>query len=101
MKFFVIGDRDTVTGFRLAGVDGRVATERNDALSALGEVVTDKEIGVVLVTERVAGTIRDEVEKRLYGFGFPLMLEIPDASGPDPNRLNVDDLVRKAIGISI
>ena len=101
MKFFVIGDRDTVTGFRLVGVEGRVVAEREEALSILGEVVERKDIGVVLVTERIAGTIRDEVEKRLYGFGFPLMLEIPDASGPAPDRPKIEDVVRKAIGVSI
>ena len=101
MKFFVIGDVETVTGFRLAGVDGRVATEREEILSALSEAVAGKEAGIVLVTERLANKIRDEVEERLYGLGFPLMLEIPDASGPDPNRLEVEDVVRRAIGISI
>jgi V/A-type H+/Na+-transporting ATPase subunit F len=101
VKFFVIGDRETVTGFRLVGVDGHIATERDEVLSVLSEVVAKKEAGVVLITERVASKIRDEVEKRLYGFGFPLMLEIPDASGPDPGRLKVEDVVRRAIGISI
>ena len=36
MKPFVIGDSQTVLGFRLAGVEGRVATEREDVLAALG-----------------------------------------------------------------
>jgi len=101
MKFFVIGDRETVLGFRLVGVEGRIATEREEALAALSEVVAMKEAGVVLVTERVAATIREEVEQRLYGFGFPLLLEIPDSSGPDPERMKLEDVVRSAVGISI
>ena len=101
MKFFVIGDRETVLGFRLVGVEGTIATLRADALVALKEAVEGKSVGVVLITERVAAEIRDEVEARLYGFGFPLVLEIPDSSGPAPERPKIEEVVRKAVGISI
>lgn len=101
MNFFVIGDRETVLGFRLVGVDGLVAGDRDGALAALNDVVLREEVGIVLLTERVAAQIRDEVDSRLYGFGFPLILEIPDATGPAPNRLQIEDVVRKAIGVSI
>jgi vacuolar-type H+-ATPase subunit F/Vma7 len=49
----------------------------------------------------VAQRVRDEVDARLYGIGFPLVLEIPDKSGPSPDRPQIKDVVRKAIGISI
>ena len=101
MKFHVIGDRQTVLGFRLVGVEGTVATEREAALEALHKVVETRETGIVLVTEAVATKIRDEVEARLYGMGFPLVLEIPDASGPADDRPEIDEIVRKAVGINI
>ncbi|MFH1314477.1 MAG: V-type ATP synthase subunit F [Candidatus Eisenbacteria bacterium] len=101
MKFFVMGDRQTVLGFRLVGIEGKQVEERDDALAALDEAVLRKDLGIVLVTEAVANRIRDEVEARLYGMGFPLVLEIPDASGPSPERPSIEDVVRKAIGISI
>jgi V/A-type H+-transporting ATPase subunit F len=101
MKFFVIGDNDTVLGFRLVGVPGRAVGTRDDALAALKEAVGNKETGVVLITEKVAAGIRDEVDARLYGLGFPLVLEIPDSSGPDPERPEIEDFVRKAVGMSI
>lgn len=101
MKFYVLGDDETVLGFRLVGVAGKVVEGRDESLLALNEAVGDKQVGVVLITEKVAAGIRDEVEARLYGLGFPLVLEIPDSSGPDPERLNIQDVVRKAIGVSI
>ncbi len=101
MTFFVIGDRETVLGFRLAGVEGRVVDERDAAMAALKDAVLQKDVGIVLLTEKVAAQIRGEVDSRLYGFGFPLVLEIPDSTGPDPNRLRIEDVVRKAIGVSI
>ena len=101
MKFYVLGDDETVLGFRLVGVAGKVVEGRDEALRALRGAVEDKQVGVVLVTERIAAGIRDEVEARLYGLGFPLVLEIPDSSGPDPERLDIQEVVRKAIGVSI
>jgi V/A-type H+-transporting ATPase subunit F len=101
MKFFVIGDRQTVLGFRLVGIEGAVASEREDALDALSAAVARKDVGIVLITEAIASKMRDEVDARLYGMGFPLVLEIPDASGPSPQRPKIEDVVRKAIGISI
>jgi V/A-type H+-transporting ATPase subunit F len=101
MKFHVIGDNETVLGFRLVGVTGRVVESREATLSALKEAIANKEIGVVLITEKAAAGIRDEVEARHYGLGFPLVLEIPDSTGPDPERPDIEEIVRKAIGVSI
>jgi V/A-type H+-transporting ATPase subunit F len=101
MKFYVIGDRGTVLGFRLVGIEGTEVTDRAEALAALKEAVAMEGIGIVLITEKAAAQIRDEVEARLYGMGFPLVLEIPDSQGPSPDRPPIADIVRKAIGISI
>lgn len=101
MKFMVIGDYETVLGFRLAGVQGILADGRQQALDALHQVLASNDIGVVLMTETLAKSVRDEFEARLYGHGFPLLLEVPDALGPQPDRLSVEDVVRKAIGMSL
>ena len=101
MRFYVIGDRQTVLGFRLVGIEGAVTTDRETALVALRDAASRAEVGVVLITERVAADIREEVDARLYGAGFPLVLEIPDASGPAADRLRIEDIVRKAIGVEI
>ena len=101
MEFFAIGDRETVLGLRLTGVDGCVVNDRISAHEALEAAVKRMGIGVVLITEKIAALIRDEVDERTYGAGFPLVLEIPDGSGPAATRLKLEDAVRKAIGISI
>jgi V/A-type H+-transporting ATPase subunit F len=101
MKFYVIGDRQTVLGFRLVGIEGVEAEDRGDALAALKDAAAREGVGIILITEKVAARIRDEVEARLYGMGFPLVLEIPDSGGPSPERPPLEDVVRKAIGISI
>ena len=101
MEFFAIGDRETILGLRLAGVDGCVVSDREGALTALRESVKRMGIGIVLITESIASLIREEVDARVLGAGLPLVLEITDASGPAATRLRIEDVVRKAIGISL
>ena len=101
MKFYVVGDRQTVLGFRLVGIEGTAVESREEALDALKAAVARKDVGIILITETIAGQMRDEVEARLYGMGFPLVLEIPDSHGPSPDRPPIEDIVRKAIGITI
>lgn len=100
MDVFVIGDRDTVLGFRLAGTRGHVVSGRDDAVRALDGALRNATTGLVLVTEPVAATIRDEIDGHGARAGIPLILEIPDGAGPRPGRISMDDLVRKAIGVS-
>jgi V/A-type H+-transporting ATPase subunit F len=101
MKFYVVGDRQTVLGFRLVGIEGTEVADRDETLAALDEAVSKRDIGIILITEGVAGRVRDEVEARLYGMGFPLVLEIPDSRGASPDRPALEEIVRKAVGISI
>ena len=101
MRLYVIGDRETVLGFGLVGVEGSVVTGAEEASGALSDAVAKKGLGVVLITERVAATIRDAVDARLYSFGFPLVLQIPDAQGPAPSRRSVAEAVRKAVGMAL
>ena len=53
MKMFLISDNvDTYTGMRLAGVDGVVVHERDELRTALEDVLKDKNVGIVLLTEK-------------------------------------------------
>lgn len=53
MKMYLISDNvDTLTGMRLAGVDGVVVHEREELRRALETTLADKEIGIILLTEK-------------------------------------------------
>ena len=101
MKLFVIGDRETVLGFRLVGIEGTVVIDRAEALAAMQSAADRKEIGLILITERVVHLIQEEFDTQAYGVGFPLVLEIPDATGPSSSRLSINAIVSKGIGVSI
>jgi len=99
MKYFCIGDQDTVTGFRLAGVWAQEAKTPEEAKAAFRLATSTPEAGIVIITEKIARMIRKDVDSFLYTGGFPLVIEIPDRQGPSPYRKNIVDIVRMAVGI--
>ena len=64
MKMYLISDNvHTLTGMHLAGVDGIVVHERGELRSAIEHAMEDKEVGVILLTEK-------------FGREFPEIIEV-------------------------
>jgi len=101
MKYSIIGDEDTVLGFGIVGVSGKVAVNTDEAKRAFQEILDDKETSIIIMTERVADMIRSIVDRYLFTESFPLIVEIPDRHGPNPDRPGIKELVNAAIGIKI
>jgi V/A-type H+-transporting ATPase subunit F len=101
LRFFVIGDEETVNGFRLAGVEGKVVNGTEEAVDGLDRAMQTDGIGVILISERVANSIRVEVDRHVYKTSLPLILEIPDAQGTVEGRGGVRELIRSAVGIHL
>ena len=101
MKYSVIGDEDTVLGFGMVGVAGKVAADADDARRAFQAILEDKETSIIIITERIADMIRPIVDKFLFTESFPLIVEIPDRSGTKPGRSGIREMVNAAIGLKI
>ena len=101
MKYVIIGDEETVLGFGIVGVTGKVATTPDEALRAFQSVIEDRQTGIVIVTERVADMMRAVIDKYLFAESFPLVVEIPDRHGSKPDRPGIKEMVNRAIGIKL
>ncbi len=101
MKYAIIGDEDAVLSFGMVGVSGKVATSPDEATTAFQEILEDKEVGIIIVTESVADMMRSTVQKYLFTVSFPLIVEIPDRKGTKPGRPGIKELVNAAIGIKL
>ena len=101
MKYAIIGDEDTVLGFGIVGVQGKVAMNSEEAEVAFQEMLEDKETGIIIITEPVADMIRPIVNKYLFTESFPLVVEIPDRGGRNPNRPGIKEMVNEVIGMKI
>ena len=101
MKYSVIGDEDTVLGFGIVGVLGKVATNEEETRRAFHEQLEDKDVSIIIITERLADKIRTLVDQYLLTQSFPLIVEIPDRQGRLPGRPGIKEMVNAAIGIKI
>lgn len=101
MKYYVIGDEDTVLGFGMVGVEGTTVTSREDAEFAFDGALADREIGILIITETAADTIREKVDALLFSEQFPLIVEVPDRKGKHPDRPGLRQMVNEAIGIKL
>ena len=101
MKFFVLGDEDTVLGFQLAGVEGKVVREADEVREGLKEAFADQRFGIIIIPERLADLARHDVDQYTYKTSFPLIIEIPDRMGPVEGRGSVRDMIRSAVGVHL
>ena len=101
MKFFIIGDKDTVTGFSLAGIEGVVSSCRAETLKALKDALNCRDIGITLITERLAKEIRSTIDELLSRKKCTLILQIPDMRGPLQERRSVEEYVISALGVKV
>ena len=102
MKMFLISDNvDTYTGLRLAGVEGVVVHEREELKAELEKVLSDKEIGIVLLTEKFGRDFPDLIDELKLNRRVPLFVEIPDRHGTGRSKNFITEYVNQAIGLKL
>ena len=102
MKMYLISDNvDTYTGMRLAGVDGGVVHERGELYEALQNVIKDKEVGIVLLTEKFGREFPEIIDDIKLKRKMPLLVEIPDRHGTGRKKDFITSYVNEAIGLKL
>jgi V/A-type H+-transporting ATPase subunit F len=101
MKFFLIGDEYTVLGYSLVGIHGVVVKDPQEATDAMNIATKDSDIGVILITQRIASKIKHLVESARLEMSTPIVLEIPDRQGPIEDRESALSVVQRLIGIKV
>jgi V-type H+-transporting ATPase subunit F len=104
MLLGIIGDEETVTGFLLAGIGERSEnftnflkvnsqTKNEQIEEFFHSLVTNKNIGIILISQDIADRIRDTLDA--YNEIIPTVLEIP--SKQHPYSIEKDSIMQKAL----
>ncbi len=88
-------------GFSLAGVEGAVVQDADSVRQVLDRSLERQDIGIIIITERMAALVRPEIEAHFYHTPSPLIIEIPDRLGPIATRLSLKEAVQTAVGVHI
>lgn len=102
MKMYLISDNvDTWTGMRLAGVEGAVVHKKEELKEELNKALADKEIGIILLTEKFGHEFPDIINDVKLNRKLPLIIEIPDRHGTGRKPNFITDYVNEAIGLKL
>lgn len=102
MKVYLISDNvDTLVGMKLAGIRGTIVHSREEVLKELKSAGRDKEVGIILITEKLVSLVKEEISKLKLNMGIPLIVEIPDRHGTTRSMDSITRYVKESIGLKI
>lgn len=99
--YHIIGDQDTVLGYRFAGVSGDVVEDAAQAKTAFEAALGDPSVTVLLVTEAVEDMIPDIVMRHRMAAKPPYLAVVQDIWGPRGGRKSLQELINEAVGIRL
>ena len=100
-SYHIIGDQDTVLGYRFAGVTGDAVSTPEEAREAFTRAIRDHQPGILLLTEAVEEMLQDEVKAHRLAVVPPFLAIVPDIWGARPNRKSLTSLIGEAVGVKI
>lgn len=102
MQFYLISDNiDTQMGMRLAGIDGVVVHEPDEVERELEKALENKNIAVILMTEKLMKLCSELVYDVKLNRKSPLIVEIPDRHATSQITSSIDKYVSDAIGLKL
>lgn len=101
MKSIVIADnKETITGFRLAGIEGRVLNSDEDFIKIVDELIADKNIGIIMIIQKFFMKYKNELLERKLAEDETLIVEIPGFNEGLKESL-ISEHIRDAIGLKL
>lgn len=100
MNFFCIADKESSLGFKLVGIETAEVITKKEAQEALRVARETEDVGIILITSKIASLIRDKIEEFIFTHQFPLILEIPSRDETGESK-NANDFLKEVLGIYI
>jgi len=99
LGIYVLGSEDTVIGFGLIGISGKVVRTASDAQRLLIEIAQKKMYKIIIINSKLSGEIEEFVENYRLNPENPVLVEIPDETGTTAIYESVKDLLKRSIGV--
>ncbi|MGP1543488.1 MAG: V-type ATP synthase subunit F [Candidatus Fimenecus sp.] len=100
-KTVVIGDRDSIYGFKSLGLDIIPVNEKKEAYEVVKKAAANGTYAVIFVTEKVFSEIKD-ISEHYKEQPYPVIIPIPGVSGnTGEGSKNVTDCIKRAVGSDI
>lgn len=102
MKAFIISDNtDSLVGMKMAGIKGTMAHTKDEVLRVLEDIKNNEEIGIIIITEKAANLVPEELNQMKLSKSGPLIVEIPDRHGSIRGEDYIAKYMKESIGLKI
>lgn len=96
-KIIVLGDADTVLGFRLAGVVDTKVVQDSTADDAVSEALANPQAGILVITQDTLASLSHKTKKLLAATAKPVVIEVPGKRAVQVPGQSISDLVRRQL----
>jgi len=95
-------DPETAVGLRLAGIHDLYTPEESDVTALFLELTKRNDVGVVLITEKIAHDLGSMLRDVRIHQKYPIFIEIPDKKGKLEDHVDiVSHLIKRAVGMDV
>jgi V/A-type H+/Na+-transporting ATPase subunit F len=98
LKVVAIGGKAFVTGFVLSGVTGEYVSSPSEALERIQKLVSDPQVGLIMVSDDVAKPIRGNLTTIRSKRPIPLIYEVP-GPGSKQEKVEYRAMLRSILGV--
>ncbi len=103
----VIGDPETATGFRLAGVEEVYEySEGGEDVARVLDKLAKVGVAIVIINEKLAAEAKNrekirEINAKKKGV-IPIIVEVPNKKGPMAKEIDeIGRLIKRAVGVAV
>lgn len=101
MKMYLISDNvDTLTGMRLAGVEGEIAHGRKEAKAAVEKVLEDRTLGILLITEKLSFEIPELIDEIKLNRRQPCLWKFLTGMAPEDRKTSSPHISMKPLELN-
>ncbi len=97
----VLGDEETVVGFKLAGVRRAVVANASNADEKFNELVAKPEVGLIILSEDTQKLFSQKTLKAIEMLAKPVVLTIPGKTARPTGVNPLALMIKKAIGVDL
>jgi vacuolar-type H+-ATPase subunit F/Vma7 len=101
MAFHIIGDQDTVLGYRFAGVTGEAVESIEEARDAFRRALADAGNRILMLTESVEAMLETEATAHRLSSKPPYLVVVGDIAATQIKRKSLEAMIHEAVGIRI
>ncbi|RLE82911.1 MAG: V-type ATP synthase subunit F [Thermoprotei archaeon] len=102
LKVVFIGDKDTVTAFRLIGIEGIVVNSPSEMESRLSEVIRErKDVGLILLSDYYATDLMERINELRLKFAIPAITIVPSRRSRGEFKVDYKEVIKSALGLKV